>query len=76
MAIYFNPGDMDFIRKYGYDGINHRDDLTTIYNLDQTLVNDLHISHELDEVPPYYIAKMLEDNPRYAMDFVEVAAGY
>ena len=76
MAISFNPGDMDFICKRGYDSVSQRDDLTKIYNLDQILFNELHMSPELEEADPYYLAMLLDDNPRYAATFVDVAAGY
>ena len=75
-TITFTPGDMAFIRKRGYDSIGFRDDLTAIYRLDQVFENDLHMSIEYDEAPLYYLAKMLEENPRYAATFVDVAAGY
>ena len=73
---YFNPGDMAFIQKMCYDGLSYRNDMSAIYRLDQVFENDLHMSLELDEAPFYYIAKMLDTNPRYAATFVDVAAGY
>lgn len=65
-SISFNSADMAFIRKMGYDSLEHSDDLVTIYNMDRIVETKLHMSPEIEEVHPFRLAQMLDRNPIYA----------
>lgn len=75
-SISFNSADMASIRKMGYDSLEHRDDLVTIYNMDRIVETKLHMSPEIEEVHPFRLAQMLDENPRFAKTFIEVAVEY
>lgn len=75
MALTFFQEDKAFILAMGYDKLEYGV-LSEFYRLNNIIEKELHISPQYEEAPAYYIGKMLEENPRYAATYIDVAVGY